>query len=153
MATTNCQHVLHAGLRGRRRPACVASAAGPNEVYAKGRFRKDTRVPLFLAPMEGLADTPFRTALATTIGGFDEACTEFIRVPGDLPTGAIASRYVPRLILMSGYDAQELSPVPLAVQIMGSNPPLLAEATRCLALEYRAHRVDLNCGAPSTASS
>ncbi len=37
--------------------------------------------PLLLAPMEGLADAPFRKALVAAAGGFDEATTEFIRVP------------------------------------------------------------------------
>lgn len=47
------------------------------------RRRLDTTScpPLLLAPMEGLADAPFRRAFVATAGGFDEACTEFIRVP------------------------------------------------------------------------
>jgi hypothetical protein len=35
--------------------------------------------PLLLAPMENLADRPYRVALNTTLGGFSEACT------GNLP--------------------------------------------------------------------
>ncbi|KXZ41348.1 hypothetical protein GPECTOR_529g526 [Gonium pectorale] len=37
--------------------------------------RPDLCPPLFLAPMENLADRPFRRAFVDTVGGFDEACT------------------------------------------------------------------------------
>ena len=92
---------------------------------------------LLLAPMEGLGDRPFRKAIAS-IGGFDEGVTEFIRVPrnGHVPS------------LASVYDADELAPIPLAAQIMGSEPELIAEMAR--ALTHRgAKRIDLNCGCPS----
>jgi tRNA-dihydrouridine synthase C len=35
---------------------------------------------LILAPMEGVGDRPFRKAMAS-VGGFDEAVREFLRVP------------------------------------------------------------------------
>jgi tRNA-dihydrouridine synthase C len=92
---------------------------------------------LFLAPMEGLADRPFRKALLS-IGGFDEAVTEFIRVP--------RHAHVPSLAKV--YDSSELSPVPLAAQIMGSDVDLVAQMG--VELEKRgAPRIDLNCGCPS----
>jgi tRNA-dihydrouridine synthase C len=37
---------------------------------------------LILAPMEGVGDRCFRKAMAS-IGGFDEAVTEFMRVPSN----------------------------------------------------------------------
>ncbi len=92
---------------------------------------------LLLAPMEGLGDRPFRKAMAS-IGGFDEAVTEFIRVP--------KNAHVPSLA--SVYDADELSPIPLAAQIMGSEPELVAEMGREL-VKRGARRIDLNCGCPS----
>ncbi|MGK0184181.1 MAG: tRNA-dihydrouridine synthase C [Halioglobus sp.] len=92
---------------------------------------------LFLAPMEGLGDVCFRKAM-TRIGGFDEACTEFIRVPKNACIPSLLKRFNPR----------DTAPIPQAVQVMGENPSLLAEMT--VALEERgAHRVDLNCGCPS----
>jgi tRNA-dihydrouridine synthase C len=92
---------------------------------------------LFLAPMEGLGDRPFRKAMAS-IGGFDEAVTEFIRVP--------QNAHVPSLA--SVYDAAELSPIPLAAQIMGTLAAPITEMAHAL-VERGAPRIDLNCGCPS----
>ncbi len=93
--------------------------------------------PLFLAPMEGVGDKPFRSAMAR-VGGFDWACTEFIRVP---LTPHIAS-------LSKQYCSTDTAPIPQAAQIMGSNPEHLAQMA--LALQKRgAPRIDLNCGCPS----
>ncbi|MGH2638436.1 MAG: tRNA dihydrouridine synthase, partial [Rhabdochlamydiaceae bacterium] len=92
---------------------------------------------LFLAPMEGLGDRPFRKAMAS-IGGFDEAVTEFIRVP--------RNAHIPSLATI--YDAAELSPLPLAAQIMGAEAELVAEMGREL-VQRGARRIDLNCGCPS----
>lgn len=93
--------------------------------------------PLLLAPMEGVGDRPFRKAMAT-IGGFDEAVTEFIRVPSNAHVESLSKVY----------HANELSSIPLAAQIMGSDPELVAAMG--VALESRgAPRIDLNCGCPS----
>ena len=92
---------------------------------------------LFLAPMEGVGDRAFRRAMAT-IGGFDEACTEFLRVPLNAHVSSLARRYV----------ANETYPIPQAAQIMGSDPELMAEMTRAV-FQRGAPRVDLNCGCPS----
>lgn len=92
---------------------------------------------LFLAPMEGVGDRCFRKAMAT-IGGFDEGVTEFIRVP--------SNAHVPSLARV--YDPHEISPIPLAAQLMGSEPNLMAEMA--LEIVHRgAPRIDLNCGCPS----
>lgn len=92
---------------------------------------------LFLAPMEGVGDRAFRKAMAT-IGGFDEACTEFLRVPLNAHVASLAKRYI----------ANETHPIPQAAQIMGSDPELMAEMTRAV-FQRGAPRVDLNCGCPS----
>lgn len=92
---------------------------------------------LLLAPMEGLGDRPFRKAMAT-IGGFDEAVTEFIRVPRNAHVQSLAKVY----------DSEELGQIPLAAQIMGSDPELVAAMARELA-SRGARRIDLNCGCPS----
>jgi tRNA-dihydrouridine synthase C len=87
--------------------------------------------------MEGVGDRAFRRAMAA-VGGFDEACTEFIRVP--------TNAHIPSL--SKEYFAKETHPIPQAAQIMGSDPSLMAEMTRALAAKG-APRIDLNCGCPS----
>lgn len=92
---------------------------------------------LFLAPMEGVGDRCFRKAMAS-IGGFDEAVTEFMRVPRHAHVESLARQYC----------ADEMPPIPLAAQLMGSDPELMAS----MAVEIekrRAPRIDLNCGCPS----
>lgn len=92
---------------------------------------------LQLAPMEGVGDSCFRKAMAF-IGGFDEAVRDFIRVPLNPHFQSLAKTYV--------FD--ELAPLPLAAQIMGSEPHLMAEMARELVLRG-APRIDVNCGCPS----
>ncbi len=92
---------------------------------------------LFLAPMEGVGDRCFRKAMAS-VGGFDEAVTEFIRVPSNAHVQSLAKVY----------DPLELHPIPIAAQIMGSDLELMPAMAR--EMERRgAHRIDLNCGCPS----
>lgn len=92
---------------------------------------------LFLAPMEGVGDRDFRQAIAT-IGGFDEAVTDFMRVPSNAHVPSLAKKY----------EAEETAPIPLAAQIMGADPTLMAEMAQ--ELEKRgAPRIDVNCGCPS----
>lgn len=92
---------------------------------------------LILAPMEGVGDVCFRKAIHT-IGGFDEAVRDFLRVP--------TNAHVKSLSL--AYHANELGDVPLAAQLMGSDPELMA--AMAVEIEKRgAKRIDLNCGCPS----
>ena len=87
--------------------------------------------------MEGVGDQPFRKAMAS-VGGFDWACTEFIRVP--------SNAHIPSLC--KEYDPHDTAPIPQAAQIMGSEPSTMGEMA--YALEQRgAPRIDLNCGCPS----
>lgn len=92
---------------------------------------------LFLAPMEGVGDRCFRKAMAS-IGGFDQAVTEFIRVPLKAHIESLARPYL----------AEETAPIPLAAQLMGSDPELMAEMAREIERKG-APRIDLNCGCPS----
>lgn len=92
---------------------------------------------LLLAPMEGIGDRSFRRAMAA-VGGFDEACTEFMRVPLNAHIPSLAKRYV----------ADETYPIPQAAQLMGSDPVLMAEMAKEV-VRLGAPRVDLNCGCPS----
>ncbi len=92
---------------------------------------------LFLAPMEGVGDKTFRKSMAY-VGGMDEAVTEFISVPKEAHVESLAKVY----------EAQELNPIPLAAQIMGPDPQLMAAMAVELA-KRGAPRIDINCGCPS----
>jgi nifR3 family TIM-barrel protein len=92
---------------------------------------------LQLAPMEGVGDTTFRKAMAS-IGGFDEAVRDFLRVP--------ANAHIPSLSRV--YHPDELAPIPLTAQIMGSDNELMAAMAQALAARG-APRIDVNCGCPS----
>lgn len=92
---------------------------------------------LQLAPMEGVGDACFRKAMAS-IGGFDEAVKDFLRVPANAHVKSLSK----------AYTADELSPIPLAAQIMGSDTDLMAAMAQELVLRG-APRIDVNCGCPS----
>lgn len=92
---------------------------------------------LLLAPMQGVADCFVRKSLAW-IGGFQEAVTEFLSVPMNAHV----------VSLCKNYHAEELTPIPLAAQIMGSDPYLMGQMALCLA-QKGAPRIDINCGCPS----
>lgn len=92
---------------------------------------------LILAPMEGVGDSAFRQAMAS-VGGFNIAVREFIRVPANAHIKSLGKVY----------DPIETAPFPLTAQLMGQNPELMAEMA--VELEMRgAPRLDLNCGCPS----
>ncbi len=92
---------------------------------------------LILAPMEGVGDRCFRKAMAS-VGGFEEAVRDFLRVP--------CNAHVKSLAVV--YEADEIAPIPLAAQLMGSDPELMAAMAK--EMEARgAPRIDLNCGCPS----
>lgn len=92
---------------------------------------------LILAPMEGVGDVCFRKAMAT-VGGFDEGVRDFLRVPANAHVKSLARQY----------QADEIRPIPLAAQLMGSDPGLMADMA-CEMEARGAPRVDLNCGCPS----
>ncbi len=92
---------------------------------------------LQLAPMEGVGDSCFRKAIAS-IGGFDEAVRDFLRVPSNAHVQSLSKVYC----------SNELSPIPLAAQIMGGDATLMAAMAQELVLRG-AHRIDVNCGCPS----
>ncbi len=92
---------------------------------------------LLLAPMEGVGDRCFRKAIAS-IGGFDEAVRDFLRVPKNAHVKSLAAVYEP----------QELAPIPIAAQLMGSDVDLMADMAREIE-RLGAPRIDLNCGCPS----
>lgn len=92
---------------------------------------------LQLAPMEGVGDRSFRKAMAS-VGGFDEAVRDFIRVPKNAHIKSLAAEYEP----------EELAPIPLAAQLMGADPELMALTAQEIE-KKGATRIDINCGCPS----
>lgn len=92
---------------------------------------------LQLAPMEGVGDYSFRKAMAS-IGGFDEAVKDFLRVPQNAHVKSLAL----------AYTANELAPIPLTAQIMGSDAELMGSMAQEL-MKRGAPRIDVNCGCPS----
>ncbi|MDE3055755.1 MAG: tRNA-dihydrouridine synthase family protein [Verrucomicrobiota bacterium] len=87
--------------------------------------------------MEGVGDASFRKAIAS-VGGFDEAVRDFLRVPINAHVKSLCRVYL----------ANELVPIPLAAQIMGSDTDLMAAMAQELMLRG-APRIDVNCGCPS----
>lgn len=87
--------------------------------------------------MEGVGDRCFRKAMAS-VAGFDEAVTDFLRVPTNAHVKSLACEY----------QVDEITPIPLAAQIMGSDPALMAAMAQELE-KKGAPRIDLNCGCPS----
>lgn len=98
---------------------------------------------LILAPMEGVCDAPMRAVLAET-GGFDFAVSEFIRVSQGALSAKTLSHRVPEL----GGKRLGHSTLPMQVQLLGSNPTLLAQ-TAIEACVAGAKAIDLNFGCPS----
>ena len=98
---------------------------------------------IFLAPMEGLADCVLREVL-TQISGYDGAVTEFIRVSQSLLPLRSFLRISPEL----AHGSRTASGVPVAVQLLGSDPPCMAENAAQLAT-LKPFAIDLNFGCPA----
>ena len=98
---------------------------------------------IFLAPMDGLADSLLRDLL-TRVGGYDGAVSEFLRVSGTpLPLRAFR-RVCPELDNRS----RTRSGTPVAVQLLGSHPERMAETAARLAT-LAPVGIDLNFGCPA----
>ena len=105
---------------------------------------------LFLAPMEGVTDHHLR-ALLTAVGGVDVCVTEFVRV-NDLPLPEkLLRRECPELPIPDegrGSVSRTPSGTPVRLQLLGSNPDMLAlSAQNAAALGAAA--IDLNFGCPA----
>ena len=98
---------------------------------------------LILAPMEGVLDAIMRDQL-TAIGGYERCVTEFVRVSQTLLPRRVFHRYAPELkrggVTPSG--------VPVFVQLLGSDPALMA-ANAARAATLGAPGIDLNFGCPA----
>lgn len=98
---------------------------------------------ILLAPMEGLADWVLRDVL-TQIGGYDAAVTEFVRVSGSVLPPRSFLRVCPEL----SQGCRTPAGVPLAVQLLGSDPTCMAENAAQLA-RLSPLGIDLNFGCPA----
>lgn len=98
---------------------------------------------IFLAPMDGLADSLLRDLL-TRVGGYDGAVSEFLRVSGTpLPLRAFR-RVCPEL----DNNSRTRSGTPVAVQLLGSHSERMAETAARLAT-LAPVGIDLNFGCPA----
>ncbi len=98
---------------------------------------------IILAPMEGVVDATMRH-LITRLGGVDQCVTEFIRITGYLLPEKEFIKSAPEL----ESKGRTASGTPVVVQLLGSEPELLAmNAVR--AAHMGAPAIDLNFGCPS----
>lgn len=89
--------------------------------------------PFFLAPMAGYTDLPFR--LLCRKFGSALAYTEMVSAAG------LAREHKKTMGLLKSNSEDK----PLAVQLFGNNPDMLAKAAK-IAVNYGAEIIDLNCG-------
>ncbi|WP_200892153.1 tRNA dihydrouridine synthase [Methyloterricola oryzae] len=98
---------------------------------------------IYLAPMEGLLDFTLRDVL-TRVGGMDLCVTEFVRVSGSVLPDRCFQRIAPEL----DQGGMTAAGVPVRVQLLGSDPDLMARNAARLA-RLRPVGIDLNFGCPA----
>ncbi len=98
---------------------------------------------IYLAPMEGVVDPVLRDLL-TRVGGIDRCVTEFIRVSQRLLPARVFYRLSPEL----HQGGQTAAGVPVFLQLLGSDPELMAANAR-RAAQLGAPGIDLNFGCPA----
>ena len=98
---------------------------------------------IVLAPMEGLADDVLRAVL-TSAGGYDWCVTEFVRVTTTLLPHSCFTRLSPEL----NNGSRTASGTPVRVQLLGSDPAMLAANAAHVAL-LNPYGIDLNFGCPT----
>jgi len=98
---------------------------------------------IVLAPMEGVVDPLMRDVL-TRLGGIDQCVTEFIRVTDTLLPDHVFLRLAPEL----RNGGKTAAGVPVAVQLLGSRPDMLARNAE-RAAQLGAPAIDINFGCPS----
>jgi tRNA-dihydrouridine synthase C len=103
----------------------------------------DASLRFALAPMEGVTDAPMRDVM-TRIGHWDWCVTDFIRVTDLVPPDHVFYRRVPELL----NNGRTPAGVPVAVQLLGGNPDVLAQSAR-VAAQLGAPAIDLNFGCPA----
>ena len=98
---------------------------------------------IILAPMEGLADDVLRAVL-TAAGGYDWCVTEFVRVTTTVLPHSCYTRLSPEL----KHASRTANGTPVRIQLLGSDPALLAANAAHLAL-LKPSGIDLNFGCPT----
>jgi tRNA-dihydrouridine synthase C len=98
---------------------------------------------ILLAPMEGLADDVLRGVL-TSLGSYDWGICEFIRVSANVLPAKTFLRVCPELKNAS----RTVSGTPIRVQLLGSDPLLMAENARQV-VALNPAGIDLNFGCPA----
>ncbi|WP_421864038.1 tRNA dihydrouridine synthase [Motiliproteus sp.] len=98
---------------------------------------------IYLAPMEGLVD-PVMRDIISRIGGVDRCVTEFVRISERVLPRRVYLRLCPEL----RSQGQTRAATPVFVQLLGSDPQLLADTAAKLA-ELGAPGIDLNFGCPA----
>jgi tRNA-dihydrouridine synthase B len=94
---------------------------------------------LVLAPMSGVTDSPFRRLVQKASGdAVGLVMSEFIHV------GCLTRRTMFSMIKMAFHPSER----PVAIQIYGSDPAVIADAAR-MVQDAGADIVDLNCGCPA----
>lgn len=93
--------------------------------------------------MEGLADDVLRAVL-TSAGGYDWCVTEFVRVTTTVLPHSCFTRFSPEL----NQGSRTASGTPVRIQLLGSDPAMLAQNAAHLALLDPAG-IDLNFGCPT----
>lgn len=96
----------------------------------------DDYTPLFLAPQAGVSESPFRRLCRDF--GADVVVTEFVSADG-VVKGTVRTRDYLR------FDEAER---PIGIQIFGSDPSVMAEATRLVAELFDPDFIDINFGCP-----
>lgn len=93
--------------------------------------------------MEGLLDHLLRELLSQ-VGGIDLCVTEFVRVSGSVLPNPVFEKIAPEL----NSNSQTAAGVPVRVQLLGSDPGLMAENAVKLA-KLNPKGIDLNFGCPA----
>src|SRR5258705_5910220 len=99
-------------------------------------FPLDAAVPLYLAPMAGVSESPFRR-LGRRFGA-DVVVTEFLSAEGIRRENAAAVDKV-----RFGPDER-----PIGVQIFGADPTAMGEAARLVTDVFQPEFIDINFGCP-----
>jgi nifR3 family TIM-barrel protein len=99
-------------------------------------FSLDTRVPLYLAPMAGVSESPFRRLCRRF--GADVVVTEFLSAEG-------IRRENPATISKLRFGPSEH---PIGVQIFGADPVAMSEAAAFVTDIFAPDFVDINFGCP-----
>jgi len=99
-------------------------------------FPVPVAVPLFLAPMAGVSEAPFRQLCRRF--GADVVVSEFLSSEG-------LRRGSERTLRMAGFAAAER---PIGIQIFGAEPAAMAEAAALVTDVFAPEYVDINFGCP-----